>query len=59
MGLCGKKGLHDWYIFHIQKKLLRISKDQRNFGHGRLKIFHIYNLGIISLKKRDSGPVGT
>ena len=43
-------------IFHIQKKTPRISKNLRNFGYDRLKIFYIYNSKGISLKKRDSGP---
>ena len=37
----------------MQKKAPRISKNLRNFGHDRLKIFYIYNSYGISLKNEE------
>ena len=52
-GIRAKKSMYHSCIFHIQKKTPRISKNLRNFGYDRLKIFYIYNSDGFSLENRE------
>ena len=55
-GCFGLKRFNKFLYFLYTEKVAAYIQRSVKFGHGRLKSFHIYNLDIISSKKRDSGP---
>ena len=51
-----RRGLTDIVFGHIEKNSFALYNSCVKSGCFGLKSFHIYNLDIISSKKRDSGP---
>ena len=49
--------LHNFSIFYMPKKVLRIYNNPANFGHYRALILYMYNLHIFCPQKGDFRPV--